>query len=116
TIRMLLSHRSGMMNYVYFVDNLWKSAKKDERKGISNQDVMDLIAEHKPAPYMRPGQRFHYNNSNFMVLAAIIEKISGQRFSQFMAENVFKPAGMKNTAVYSKAEYEKIPVDVVGHD
>lgn len=116
TIRMLLSHRSGMMNYVYFVDNLWKSEKKDERKGISNQDVMKLIAEHKPAPYMRPGQKFHYNNSNFMVLAAIIEKVSGQRFSQFMAENVFKPAGMKNTAVYSKAEYEKIPVDVVGHD
>ncbi len=33
-----------------------------------------------------------------------------------MAENVFKPAGLKNTAVFSKAEYEKIPTDVVGHD
>src|SRR5690606_19831290 len=49
-------------------------------------------------------------------LAAIIEKVSGKRFSQFMAEYIFKPLGMKNTAVYSKAEYEKIPVDVVGHD
>ncbi len=116
TVRMLLSHRSGMMNYVYFVDGLWKSQKKDERPGISNQDVMKLIAEHKPNPYMKPDKKFHYNNSNFMVLAAIIEKVSGQRYSQFMAENVFKPAGLKNTAVYSKAEYEKIPVDVVGHD
>ncbi|WP_207429250.1 serine hydrolase domain-containing protein [Pedobacter sp. SYSU D00535] len=116
TIRMLLSHRSGMMNYVYFVDNLWKKAKKDERKGISNQDVMELIAQHKPAPYTQPNRKFHYNNSNYMVLAAIVEKVSGKSFTEFMKENVFEPAGMKNTAVYSKALYEKIPVDVVGHD
>lgn len=116
TVRMLLTHRSGMMNYVYFVDDLWKAQKKNERKGITNQDVMRLIAEHKPHPYSKPDKRFHYNNSNFMVLAAIIEKVSGKKYSEFMAENIFKPLGMKNTAVYSKAEYDKIPVDVVGHD
>ncbi|WP_411273575.1 serine hydrolase domain-containing protein [Daejeonella sp.] len=116
TVKMLLTHRSGMMNYVYFVDGLWKKAKRDERPGITNQDVMKLIAEHKPNPYMKPGKKFHYNNSNYMVLAAIIEKVSGQKYSQYMAENVFKPAGLKNTAVYSKAEYEKIPADVIGHD
>ena len=116
TVKQLLTHRSGMMNYVYFVDDLWKAQKKDERPGITNQDVMKLIAEHKPAPYMKPDRKFHYNNSNFMVLGAIIEKVSGQKFSQFMAENIFKPLGMKQTAVYSKAEYTKIPADVVGHD
>ena len=116
TVELLLTHRSGMMNYVYFVDNLWKAEKKNERIGITNQEVMKLIAEHKPNPYMKPGRKFHYNNSNYMVLAAIIEKISGQKYSEFMAENIFKPLGMKNTAVYSKAEYDKIPVDVVGHD
>ncbi len=116
TVKMLLTHRSGMMNYVYFVDDLWKSQKKDERKGITNRDVMKLIAEHKPSPYTKPGKRFHYNNSNYMVLAAIIEKVSGKKYSEFMAENIFKPLGMKNTAVYSKAEYDKIPADVVGHD
>jgi CubicO group peptidase (beta-lactamase class C family) len=77
---------------------------------------MQLIAEHKPNPYTKPNRVFHYNNSNYMVLAAIIEKVSGQKYSQFMAEHIFKPLGMKNTAVYSKAEYDKIPVDVVGHD
>ncbi len=116
TVKLLLSHRSGMMNYVYFVDDLWKAQKKDERPGITNQDVMKLIAEHKPAPYMKPDRKFHYNNSNYMVLGAIIEKVSGQKFSAFMYENIFKPLGMKHTAVYSKAEYDKIPVDVVGHD
>lgn len=116
TVEMLLTHRSGLMNYVYFVDGLWKSQKKDERPGITNQEVMRLLEEHKPARYRKPGQRFHYNNSNYMVLAAIVEKVSGQKFSDFMASQIFRPLGMKNTAVYSKAEYDKIPVDVVGHD
>lgn len=116
TIKMLLTHRSGMMNYVYFTDNIWKSEKRDERKGITNQDVMGLIAKYKPNPYAKPNSRFHYNNSNYMVLAAIIEKVTGKSYALFMKDRIFNPAGMKNTAVYSKAVYDKIPVDVVGHD
>lgn len=116
TVNLLLIHRSGLMNYVYFVDKLWKAAKKDERKGITNMDVMELIAEHKPSSYTKPNQRFHYNNSNYMILAAIIEKVSGKQYAQYMKENIFIPAGMKNSNVYSKAVYEKIPVDVIGHD
>lgn len=116
TIRMLLSHRSGLMNYVYFVDRIWKSQHKSESKGITNADVMKLIAEYKPGVYTKPNVQFHYNNSNFMILGAIIEKVTGRPYSQFMKQNIFTPCGMKHTAVYSKAEYDKIPVDVVGHD
>lgn len=116
TVHLLLTHRSGMMNYVYFADDIYKKEKRDERKGMSNMDVMKLIAERKPAPYNKPGRRFHYNNSNYMVLASIIEKAAGVPYAQFMKEHVFGPAGMKHTAVYSKAVYDKIPVDVVGHD
>ncbi|TCC97575.1 serine hydrolase domain-containing protein [Pedobacter hiemivivus] len=116
TVELLLSHRSGMMNYVYFIDDIWRKEKRDMKKGVSNQEVMQVIADKKPNPYTKPDRLFHYNNSNFMVLGAIIEKVTGQRYSQYMMEHIFKPAGMKNTHVYSKAEYEKIPVDVVGHD
>lgn len=116
TVELLLSHRSGMMNYVYFIDDIWRKEKRNMKKGVSNQDVMKVIAEKKPNPYTKPDRLFHYNNSNFMVLGAIVEKVTGKRFSQYMMENVFKPAGMKNTHVYSTTEYEKIPVDVVGHD
>jgi CubicO group peptidase (beta-lactamase class C family) len=116
TVKLLLSHRSGMMNYVYFIDDIWRKEKRDMKKGVTNQEVMDVIADKKPTPYTKPDNRFHYNNSNFMVLGAIVEKVTGQRFSQYMMEHVFKPAGLKHTHVYSKAEYEKIPVDVVGHD
>jgi len=116
TVELLLSHRSGMMNYVYFIDDIWRKEKRNMKKGISNQEVMQVIAEKKPNRYTKPDNRFHYNNSNFMVLGAIIEKVTGQRFSQYMMEHVFKPAGMKHTHVYSTTEYEKVPVDVVGHD
>jgi CubicO group peptidase (beta-lactamase class C family) len=116
TIRLLLTHRSGMMNYVYFTDDLYRSQHLDERKGLSNTDEMALIAKYKPHPFNKPNKRFLYNNSNFMVLGSIIEKVSGIPYAQFMKENVFKPAGMEHTAVYSKAVYPKIPVDVVGHD
>lgn len=51
-----------------------------------------------------------------MILAAIIEQVTGQDFAVYMKENVFTPAGMKHTAVYSSAVYEKIPTGVVGHD
>jgi CubicO group peptidase (beta-lactamase class C family) len=116
TVNLLLSHRSGMMNYVYFIDDIWRKEKRNMKKGVSNQDVMAVIADKKPNPYTKPDRLFHYNNSNFMVLGAIIEKVTGQRFSQYMMEHIFKPAGMKHTHVYSTTEYEKIPVDVVGHD
>ncbi|MBK0382700.1 beta-lactamase family protein [Pedobacter sp. SD-b] len=112
TIEMLLSHRSGLNNYVYFTDGIWK----DKYKAMTNQDVIKLYAQYKPAPYFPPNRQFHYNNTNFMLLAAIVEKISGEDFDIFMKQNVFNPAGMKHTAIYSTAKYEKIPVDVVGHD
>ena len=114
TIKLLLTHRSGLTNYLYFTDKteIWA----DKRKGMSNADVLALLAEHKPAKYANPDNRFFYNNTNYMVLAAIIEKVTGQDFAVYMKEHVFAPAGMKNTAVYSTAVYEKIPTDVVGHD
>ncbi|WEK19167.1 MAG: serine hydrolase [Candidatus Pedobacter colombiensis] len=116
TIELLLSHRSGMMNYVYFIDDIWRKEKRDMKKGVSNQEVMEIIAEKKPTPYTKPNRVFHYNNSNFMVLGAIIEKVTGKPYADYLAEHVFKPSGMKHTHVYSTTVYPKIPVDVVGHD
>jgi CubicO group peptidase (beta-lactamase class C family) len=116
TIRLLLTHRSGMMNYVYFVDGIYRSQHLNQKKGITNSQVMDMIAQYKPPRFNKPNASFLYNNSNFMVLGAIIEKVTGMSYADYMKANVFIPAGMKHTAVYSKAVYDKIPADVVGHD
>jgi CubicO group peptidase (beta-lactamase class C family) len=116
TIRLLLTHRSGMMNYVYFVDGIYRSQHLNQRKGLTNAEVMDMIAQYKPTRFNKPNASFLYNNSNFMVLGAIIEKVSKMSYADYMKANIFIPAGMKHTAVYSKAVYDKIPADVVGHD
>jgi len=116
TIRLLLTHRSGMMNYVYFVDGIYRSQHLNQKKGLTNMQVMDMIAQYKPPRFNKPNASFLYNNSNFMVLGAIIEKVSGMSYADYVKENIFKPAGMTHTAVYSKAVYDKIPADVVGHD
>src|SRR5690606_17007792 len=70
TIKQLLTHRSGLTNYLYFTDKreIWL----DRTKGMSNQDVMALLAKHKPDRYGAPDGRFFYNNTNYMVLAAIV--------------------------------------------
>lgn len=112
TIRQLLTHRSGLPNYVYFVDKIWP----DRKKGMSNMDAINLMIAHKPARYGKPDGRFHYNNSNYMILGAIVEKVSGDDFATYMEKHVFKPAGMKNTAALSRVKYDKIPTDVIGHD
>lgn len=112
TVKHLLSHRSGLTSYMYFTDGLWPN----KRKGMSNQDVIDLFIAHKPALYANPDVRFFYNNTNYILLASIVEAVTGESFDVYMQEEVFKPAGMRNTAVYSTAVYEKIPTDVVGHD
>ena len=116
TIKLLLTHRSGMMNYVYFIDDLYRKNHWNQRKGLTNTEAMNMIAQYKPNPFNKPDKRFLYNNSNFMVLGSIIEKVSGMSYAEYMNENIFKPASMSHTAVYSKAVYDKIPVDVVGHD
>lgn len=111
-VRHLLTHRSGLPNYVYYVDRIWK----DRKKGMSNLDAINLIIEGKPPREGKPDGRFHYNNSNYMLLGAIVEKISGQEFDSYLQEHIFKPSGMKNSASLSRVKYDKIPTDVIGHD
>lgn len=116
TIRMLLTHRSGLPNYVYAIDDVFRKEHRDQKKGVTNQQMMDLLAQYKPARYNLPDKGYHYNNSNFMVLGSIIEKVAHMSYADYMMQNVFLPAGMKHTNVYSKATYDKIPTKVLGHD
>jgi hypothetical protein len=65
TIRMLLSHRSGLPNYLYFMDTIW-----DKQKEMTNQDVLNALIIHHPAIQLPPDRRFEYCNTNFVLLGA----------------------------------------------
>jgi CubicO group peptidase (beta-lactamase class C family) len=98
-VRMLLNHRSGLPNYLYFCDSLWK----EESRFITNDEVIKLMEAHKPAMQHLPGTHFQYCNTNYLLLASIIEKVSGQKYAAFMAQTIFRPLGMNSTFVYDPA-------------
>jgi CubicO group peptidase (beta-lactamase class C family) len=101
TIRNLLTHRSGLPNYMYLADDHWRDSRNIT---ITNKDVIDLFIEYEPLQYYKPNRRYNYNNSNYCLLASIIEKVSGQSFEKFMKTEVFEKLNMINTFVYRKGQ------------
>lgn len=99
TIRMLLCHRSGLPNYLYFMDSFW-----DRHKEMTNQDVLNAMIVHHPAVQALPDKHFQYCNTNFLLLALIVEKITGQPFPEYMKANLFEPLGMHDTYIFSKKD------------
>lgn len=100
TVRMLLNHRSGLPNYVYFMtkDTAWR------KKFATNNDMLQFMIDKRPALYSYPDRGFHYCNTNYALLALIIEKVSGQPYPEYMKDNVFTPLGMSNTYIFSIAD------------
>ena len=102
TIRNLLSHRSGLPNYQYaFDDSMKVNFYKKEKPYPSNATIMHWFATVRPTPkaYNIPGRGFSYSNTNYMVLASIIEKVTGQSYEVFIHKNIFEPLGMHQTFV-----------------
>ena len=97
TIKMLLSHRSGLPNYLYFMsDSDW-----DKKKYVTNEDVFNFLITNKPVRSFSPDSRFSYCNTNYLLLALIIEKTSGKPFPEYMQQNFFTPLHMKHTFVFT---------------
>ncbi len=112
TIRQLLTHRSGLAEYRWFLDPVLE----DKSVAISNSDMLKYISSIKPALNFRPGTRFLYSNTGYAVLASIVEKISRMSFSSFMKKVIFNPLGMNNTRIYSKCYSPDMPGRVCGYE
>lgn len=105
TIRHLLNHTSGLPDYI---EGFIKSGKleTDGKPGgfePTGDDAIKLLAERKE-PLFAPGERWAYSNSGYVVLAKIVEKASGMRFSQFVKKNIFEPLKMTQSVVYDEAK------------
>jgi len=97
TIEELLTHYSGLGD---------ASAQPDYNEWSRfPQTTAALVERAKKVPRQsEPGTTYFYSNSNYHILAFIIEKISGQSYGDFLAGKIFKPAGMTNTAHRAKDE------------
>jgi CubicO group peptidase (beta-lactamase class C family) len=101
-IKSLLSHRSGLPNYAYaFMDSVRRGHKYP-----TNTEVMRWFATVRPTPqrYNVPGRSFSYSNTNYLVLAAIVEKVSGMAFDDYLQKHIFAPLDMTHTLLGTQPE------------
>jgi CubicO group peptidase (beta-lactamase class C family) len=107
TIRQLLNHTSGIPDYF---DETLMDEYADLWLDFPNYKIrksMDLLPLfiNKPMMY-KAGEKFQYNNTGFVVLGIIIEKITGLLFDEYLQKAVFEPSGMGNTGYY---ELDRLP-------
>ncbi len=101
TVEQLLTHTSGIPDYfdesvMSEYEELWFAFPNYRIR--SNQDLLPLFIN-KPMMYAR-GSKFQYNNTGFVVLALIIETITGMAFDQYLQTHIFAPCGMNDTGYY----------------
>ncbi|WP_109300341.1 serine hydrolase [Aquimarina sp. AU474] len=103
TIRSLLNQVSGVPDkYLTLAEK-----NKEVIKILSNEKAVDLIVTNTSKKEFEPFEKYQYSNTNYILLARIIEIISGQSFEDFMDKEVFNPLGMKNTRVWNLFSTEK---------
>lgn len=112
TVRQLLDHTSGVPDYfdesvMEEYEELW--ADFSNYRIRHNRDLLPLFIN-KPMMYPA-GERFQYNNSGYVLLAEVIEKVTGMEFDRYLKENVFDVCGMKSTGYY---ELDRLPARCAG--
>ena len=97
TIEHLLSHTSGIPSYTALSE--WASQRREDIP------VDQLIALFRGKPLeFEPGEKWSYNNSGYALLGAIIEKLSGKTYEDFIEQEIFKPAGMDHSRYGNPSE------------
>ena len=107
SIRHLLSHTSGLR------DGFLLQGLRPEHPENINQQIVSVLA-HTRALNFAPGSQFEYNNSAYTLLAAIVERVSGQKFSAFVDANIFKPLGMTHSYIHDETS-QVIPNRALGY-
>lgn len=90
TIRMLLTHTSGLANYTDFSQlGQWI------QNGVAEATVLSAVSQ-SPLQF-QPGTKYSYSNSNFFALGAIIERVTGQSYATNLDQIIFQPLAMQST-------------------
>ncbi len=95
TLRHLLSHTAGLVDYLND-RKPWRSAfVRDPRRRWSHADVVRYIV-HEPLLF-EPGSDFHYSNSNYILVGLIIERVTGRPLGELVRERITGPLKLKHT-------------------
>lgn len=99
TIQHLLNHTHGIPDYDSLFEEKW-----NKNKIANNKDIIKLYKKYKPSKRFNHGKEFFYGGIGFEILAVIIERVSHQKYNDFLKENIFNPLKMKNTFDYHRFE------------
>jgi len=102
TTHHLLIHASGLP-WKHQMPKDW-----DNSKIATNEDVLKNLYSKKPDLEFTPGEKAKYSNLGYMVLAEIVEEVSGERFETYLQKHIFEPAGMTRTAIYNAEEIKEV--------
>lgn len=95
TLRHMLHHTSGLPDYMMQAMQHW-----DEDNEASNKEAIALLAANRPPVLFQPGDKFQYCNTGYILLATVIEQVSGMSYADFLQQNMFDPLGMVQSKVY----------------
>jgi CubicO group peptidase (beta-lactamase class C family) len=98
----MLTHTSGLPDYFGLMIEKW-----DHSKIAFNNDMIAFLVKENPPVVFAPGTKWEYSNTAYVILASIIEKISGQTFREYMATNIFEPLQMRHTRIYNTRRSSK---------
>ncbi len=104
TVQTLLDQRSGLPKYEYFITKIKPQPAELSKTFITNQDVLNMIIKYKPDLARDTDTGFMYCNTNFALLALLIEKVTNTPFPKAMEEMVFAPLKMKNTYIFQEKD------------
>lgn len=107
TVHHLLTHTSGLGDFLEQLGRKQNASLKANAR--ASKDYFPLFANDPLA--FEPGQKQAYSNAAFIVLGAIVEKLSGQTFPDYVRDHILRPAGMSHTLVGSAAGGGKSTVD-----
>lgn len=110
TIRNLLHHTSGIPDFMRLVIK-----SRDNEELLTVSEVISLYQNQRPKLNFNSGEKFQYSNTGYVFLTEIIERISEQKFSTFMSENIFIPLGMKDTQVFNLLSDTQLKNRVYGY-
>ena len=77
------------------------SRYKDSNDILTMKDVLDLVIKYSEKRKFMAGEKYKYSNTGYILLAYIIEKITGQTFESFMDQEIFVPLLMDNSSVWN---------------
>jgi CubicO group peptidase (beta-lactamase class C family) len=110
SLRHLLNHTSGLPDYQAVMDAHW-----DKSKVAGNADNIDYLIRYAPPVLFKPGERYAYSNTGYMVLATVAERVTGRDFLDLCRTGIFQPLKMTNTDIRSHAEKLALPNVAWGH-